>query len=729
MKISIEVELEASEIDLATELLSTLRNLTDHVRIKSTAGQAQGGSDAATSSYRTAGSAPNGSKASNSTPSQPSFATPQHLDGNTHQAKSAQAPPIKTHQPVTPPPGISLPAPFPKVVETPPVITQTAATPSSRPITPQTVTPAPPSSQQPAMPSSQAPPIEASRLQPAPQSQPSHEMVVNAMKRLILQVDCSQEEYAERFQKVIDSLTKVLEQSTVGTPKQRVEQFSEAFLSVIFDEAVTANGKSIVPYMNLLPQLPEAYRKEILEPIIQKVLKHLTVPRPVDANRSDFFPQAEAFACLVSLESVGVQGAVQTLSTLMKDEKKRCAAVTMFGKTAEFCAEQLKRDCPPEYLDQLRKQMEELEEEFKYDKDYICDCMGWEPATAQNDSSSAGSAAGNGFSGIKPRLTPTTSFTGHTNGIFALAWDSTNQQLASSSKDGSLILWDSQGRQLQRLQAAQGYSYNGLTYAAEQGQLATVGLYPGETPCIDLYRVGRGSLELRAHLMRPSASILSTITTLPGSSEFATGELIGDSGIVSVYDLSSLPHSGEAVPITTLQGTQKLVSCVAPLGNVPVLLAGGKDGTIAVWDVRNNKIALTLAGTTTAAENENTAMVTTIACQDTTVMAGSLDTNISKWDLRSATHGMNAPMASTSVDNGAVLRIALGGSPGWAAISTVTGLYYGDPFDPSFTPGDARAGAFHDENVHHYADVKWGMGDKVLYAAGSNQRIDVYTVF
>ena len=26
--------------------------------------------------------------------------------------------------------------------------------------------------------------------------------------------------------------------------------------------------------------------------------------------------------------------------------------------------------------------------------------------------------------------------------------------------------------------------------------------------------------------------------------------------------------------------------------------------------------------------------VTTIACQDTTVMAGSLDTNISKWDLR-----------------------------------------------------------------------------------------------
>ena len=45
---------------------------------------------------------------------------------------------------------------------------------------------------------------------------------------------------------VIESLTKVLEQSTVGTPKQRTEQFSEAFLSIIFDEAKTANGKSVV---------------------------------------------------------------------------------------------------------------------------------------------------------------------------------------------------------------------------------------------------------------------------------------------------------------------------------------------------------------------------------------------------------------------------------------------------------------------------------------------------
>jgi WD40 repeat protein len=52
--------------------------------------------------------------------------------------------------------------------------------------------------------------------------------------------------------------------------------------------------------------------------------------------------------------------------------------------------------------------------------------------------------------GSKMRPTLTTSFAGHGDGVIALAWDQANQQLASSCKDGSLILWDPQGRQLQR---------------------------------------------------------------------------------------------------------------------------------------------------------------------------------------------------------------------------------------------------------------------------------------
>jgi hypothetical protein len=39
-----------------------------------------------------------------------------------------------------------------------------------------------------------------------------------------------------------------------------------------------------------------------------QVIKHLTLPRPVNANRAEIIAQAETFACLVSLEFVGVLG-------------------------------------------------------------------------------------------------------------------------------------------------------------------------------------------------------------------------------------------------------------------------------------------------------------------------------------------------------------------------------------------------------------------------------------
>ncbi len=46
-----------------------------------------------------------------------------------------------------------------------------------------------------------------------------------------------------------------------------------------------------------------------------------------------------------------------------------------------------------------------------------------------------------------------------------------------------------------------------------------------------------------------------------------TGELIGDSGIVCVYDFNSLQHSGEAVSVTTLQ------VALTPSGTLPCVNA------------------------------------------------------------------------------------------------------------------------------------------------------------
>ena len=63
-----------------------------------------------------------------------------------------------------------------------------------------------------------------------------------------------------------------------------------------------------------------------------------------------------------------------------------------------------------------------------------------------------------------------------------------------------------------------------------------------------------------------------------------------------------------------VQGTQDLVTVVAPLGAVPVLLSGAKDGTIAVWDVRQSTVAMTLVGSTRSAHEDSTAMVRAIPC-------------------------------------------------------------------------------------------------------------------
>jgi hypothetical protein len=71
--------------------------------------------------------------------------------------------------------------------------------------------------------------------------------------------------------------------------------------------------------------------------------------------------------------------------------------------------------------------------------------------------------------------------------------------------------------------------------------------------------------------------------------------------------MTTVPERGVIAGL--VQGTQDLVTVVAPLGSVPVLLSGAKDGTIAVWDVRQSTVAMTLVGCTRGAQEDNTAMV------------------------------------------------------------------------------------------------------------------------
>ncbi|CAI5534162.1 unnamed protein product [Closterium sp. Naga37s-1] len=202
-----------------------------------------------------------------------------------------------------------------------------------------------------------------------------------------------------------------------------LDAFVAAFLHVVFETDLLAQKISVVPFMRLVPRLPDTAKVKMRDTLIPKILKFLTIKRPPDASRAEFFVHAEAFAALVHLEFVSIQGAVTTILTLLRKPDNRCtairpqlpvpvtslplpshhpttyatppgavttiltllrkpdnrcAAVTMLGKTVELCAPQLVAQGDPGKMEELRKAVLGLKEEaFRYDVNYVRDSLGW----------------------------------------------------------------------------------------------------------------------------------------------------------------------------------------------------------------------------------------------------------------------------------------------------------------------------------------------------------------
>ncbi|CAI7855653.1 unnamed protein product [Closterium sp. NIES-54] len=118
-------------------------------------------------------------------------------------------------------------------------------------------------------------------------------------------------------------------------------------------DGAKANEVCALCFLNPLPGLP----------LKLQILKFLTIKRQPEASRAEFFVHAEAFAALVHLEFVSIQGAVTTILMLLRKPDNRCAAVTMLGKTVELCASQLVAQGDPGKMEELRKAVLGLKEE------------------------------------------------------------------------------------------------------------------------------------------------------------------------------------------------------------------------------------------------------------------------------------------------------------------------------------------------------------------------------
>lgn len=79
------------------------------------------------------------------------------------------------------------------------------------------------------------------------------------------------------------------------------------------------------------------FKDAVRDAVVPAILPHLTLKRPADTPRSEFFAHAEVFAALASIGMMPMQGAINTVTTLIRDPAKRAAAVTVLGKMVELC--------------------------------------------------------------------------------------------------------------------------------------------------------------------------------------------------------------------------------------------------------------------------------------------------------------------------------------------------------------------------------------------------------
>ena len=117
-------------------------------------------------------------------------------------------------------------------------------------------------------------------------------------------------------------------------------------------------------------------------------------------------------------------------------------------------------------------------------------------------------------------------------------------------------------------------------------------------------------------------------------------------------------------------------------------------------------------------------MVTCLESYDSILVSAGLDKVVVIWDIRAMdSTSLSRPLRKLSVDDCAILKVAIGPSAGTAAVSTLKGLYLVD-----FSTGVSKlATPFLDgRQMRRYHDLKWNNTRNLLYAGGDDMRVDQF---
>ncbi|EFN58996.1 hypothetical protein CHLNCDRAFT_137639 [Chlorella variabilis] len=672
MRITVTVDVAPEEVPMATELLAVLRQLTDHVSVN----MANGGVTPASQQ----GPAP---AAPPPLPTAPGSARVSPEPGQ-QQAASRGPSPINS---AAAPPGPLTPASSTQSA------TSTAA--------------------------AAAPPPPAPAIQFPPGTPPQQQM-----HALI-----AQSEYTEHPEALARQLEALLSDPSLGGPAAMFPEFCTIWTSVALNPNLPAEERSAVPFVMLLQSMGPGFREKFRDYIMRLLLTHLTKPRPVNANRGEYYVHAEAFAALVSIEIVPIDGAIQTMCTLARNPEKRGAAVTMLGKTVELAGHVIAEKVPAATQEAMRATVANITNaEFRYDVEYINSTMGWtQGAAAPAAVAAAGPAAAPSAAPAGPRsLRPVRSIPGaHNEMIFAMAVDSAHQQFVTGGKDMYLQVWTQDGSPVQKLELGDQY-ISSMDFHPRLNMLLCSCLNQA-TQSLRLGGFTSGQpngFAAKGFVAKDDMMAVATVRALPESTGFLTGETVfldrAQAPLIRYWDVAAAASFQSLQPTQTFKGHAQIATALRGVaGDANMFVSGDKGGAMLLWDLRSPTHVGTFGAPDPAGHSmAHNLMVTSIESAGPLVISGSTDKSVALWDIR--TLGQ-PPLAKVGADNMTVLKLALNAGRKTVVVSAVhtlrllditnpTAPVLSEPVVASWPDGRPR-------NTYH--DVKWNE------ALGSPSGLDI----
>ncbi|KAG1672624.1 hypothetical protein FOA52_002104 [Chlamydomonas sp. UWO 241] len=200
----------------------------------------------------------------------------------------------------------------------------------------------------------------------------------------------------------------------------------------------------------------------------------------------------------------------------------------------------------------------------------------------------------------------------------------------------------------------------------------------------------------------------------------------------ALYDLAGGQAFNQMTPIRTWNDHRDMISCLCTHPtDANVFVSGARDKTIRVWDRRMAECAGVFGrqDPSTFEVSAHSDMVTTLDSFGHALLSASVDTTLCYWDFRQMGRGgATAEVARMALDQHPILKLAASGCPypNVVAISTWGGLYVVDLTDVQ-SPQPYAASLHVDEKrpQSFYHELRWATDSPYLFAANENPGVDV----